>query len=278
MPGHSGVWNRIYGDFLQGSRLGAYRGLLEAALGAGYRVTSVGGLWRRITAGELDPARRYLALRHDVDTDPATARAMWEIDRELGIETSYFFRLSTLDVDLMTDIAADGSEASYHYEELATVAKRLGLRDRTAALVHLPEAKDRFAENLGRLRQATGLPLSVVASHGDFVNRHLGLPNWVLLDDTALRRRLAIELETYDAALLAHLPSRHADGPPPARWSPVDPAVPIGAGEPVVSVLVHPRHWRVNRSVNARDDLRRVVEGIRFALNGRSIPAGRASR
>lgn len=272
------VWNRVYGDFLQGSRLGAYREFLEEALRAGYRVTSVGGLWRLIETGGLDPARRYLALRHDVDTDPATARAMWEIDRELGVETSFFFRLSTLDAGLMADIAANGSEASYHYEELATIAKRRGLRDRSAVMTHLPEARDRFAENVGRLRETTGLPMSVVASHGDFVNRHVGVPNWVLLADTEFRRRLGIDLETYDAALLDHLPSRHADGPPPTRWSPVDPGERIEAGEPVISVLVHPRHWRVNRSVNARDDLQRVFEGVRFALAGLRIPAGPASR
>jgi hypothetical protein len=278
MTALNAAWNRIYGDFLQGSRLDAYRAFLETALRAGYRVASVGALWRLVESGDLDPARRFLVLRHDVDTDPATARAMWEIDRALGIEASFFFRLSTLDLGLMAEIAAEGSEASYHYEELATLAKRLGLRDRSAVMTHLPEARDRFAENLGRLRQTTGLPMSVVASHGDFVNRHLGLPNWVLLTDTEFRRQVGIELETYDAAFLGHLPSRHADGPPPTRWSPVDPAVPIGAGEPIVSVLVHPRHWRVNRSVNARDDLQRVVEGVRFALGGRRTPVGPSSR
>ncbi len=67
-------------------------------------------------------------LRHDVDTDPGTAAAMWDIERELGVESSYFFRLSTLAPALMADIAAGGSEASYHYEEVATVAKRRRLR------------------------------------------------------------------------------------------------------------------------------------------------------
>jgi hypothetical protein len=264
--------DRIYSDFLQGSRLPAYGRWLEAALLAEYEVCSVGGLWRRMEAGGLGPARRYLVLRHDVDTDPGTAAAMWAIDRRLGLETSYFFRLSTLDLRLMADIQAGGSEASYHYEELATIAKRLGLRTRAQAERHLPQARDAFAANLTRLREGTGLPMTVVASHGDFVNRRLGLPNWVLLSDPVFRRQVGVVLETYDEDFLRILTSRHADGPYPRYWHPADPMAAIAAREPVISVLVHPRHWRVNRLVNAHDDARRVFEGLRFALPGVRAP------
>ena len=92
------------------------------------------------------------------------------------MESSYFFRLSTLAPALMAEIAAGGGEASYHYEELSWVAKRRRLRSRSDALRALPEARDRFAENLQTLRMKTGLPMRVVASHGDFVNRRLGYP------------------------------------------------------------------------------------------------------
>jgi len=81
--------DRVYSDFLMRSRLGLYRELLETALGAGYEVVSIEALWRRIVGPGLDPARRYLALRHDIDTDSRTAAAMWAIDRELGVKSSY---------------------------------------------------------------------------------------------------------------------------------------------------------------------------------------------
>ncbi len=259
--------DRMRGDFLMQSRLGVYRQLMRSALDAGYRVHSVAGFWSQIEEGRLDPTARHLVLRHDVDTDWRTAAAMWQIDRELGAETSYFFRLSTIAPGLMADIAAGGSEASYHYEELATVAKRRGLRTAADALAHLPEARELFAAHLERLRAVTGLPMRVVAAHGDFVNRRLGVANWVILDDPDVRLALGIDLETYDDAYLRHLPSRHSDAPYPHFWVPSDPTGPIRSGEPVVSVLVHPRHWRVDRTVNARDDLRRVVEGVRFEVS-----------
>jgi len=261
------VLDRVRSDFLMRSRLGLYRQLLESALDAGYRIHSVGGLWRLNNSDGLDPEQRYLVLRHDVDTDWRTAAAMWEIDRELGAESSYFFRLSTIAPALIADIAGGGSEASYHYEELATVAKRRGLRTGAAALAHMTEARDLFAANITRLRAMTGLPMQVVAAHGDFVNRRLGIPNWVILDDLDVRQDVGIVLETYDEAYLRHLPNRVSDAPYPHFWVPGDPAEQIGTGEPVVSLLVHPRHWRVDRKINARDDVRRVVEGLRFEVS-----------
>jgi len=262
----SRLWDRVYSDFLMRSRLSEYEKLLESALRASYRISSVGGTWRRISDGVLDPQERHLVLRHDIDTDPGTAAAMWDIDRRLGVESSHFFRLSTLAPALMAEIAAGGSEVSYHYEELSTVAKRRRFRTASDALAALPEAQDLFAANLRRLRATTGLPMRVVASHGDFVNRHLRISNWVILADRDFRRDVGVDLETYDEDFLRHLPDRHSDAEYPLHWDYHDPAEAIRAGTPVVYVLVHPRHWRVDRRANARDDIQRLVEGLRFEL------------
>src|SRR6185369_13900595 len=143
-------------------------------------------------------AGRVLILRHDIDTDPRTAGAMWALERERGIVSSYFFRLSTVDVHLMRTIAAAGGDAGYHFEELATIAKAARLRTAEEVRARLPEARDRFAVNLDRLRRQTGLPLRIAASHGDFVNRAVGVNNTEILDDPAFRESVGIELEAYD--------------------------------------------------------------------------------
>jgi hypothetical protein len=189
---------------------------------------------------------------------------MWQIERDLGIAGSWFFRLSTLDAALMAGIASVGDEVGYHYEELATIAKERRLRTREEALAALPEARDRFRANLEGLRAATGLPLRIAASHGDFVNRRLGVPNWTLLADRSFRVEVGIDLEGYDDDLLARMPLRSTDTAPPRRWREEDPLVAIERGEPVVYVLMHPRHWRVARLENARDDIRRVWEGATY--------------
>ena len=118
------IMNRVFADFVMPSRLHEYRGLLQGALDAGYVITSIEQFWRSKAGPGPTPSNPFLILRHDVDTDPGTARKMFLIERDLSVVSSYYFRLSTIDARLMSEILDHGGEASYHYEELATVAKR----------------------------------------------------------------------------------------------------------------------------------------------------------
>jgi hypothetical protein len=262
--------NRIYADFLMPSRLPALRRMLETILAAGYEVVSIATWWSRQADGRTgEPGRtgapgRTVILRHDIDTDPGTGRRMWEIERSLGIAGSFFFRLSTLDVRLMQDIADAGGHASYHYEELATVAKRRRLRTPAAVEPDLAEIRDEFRGNLARLRSTTGLPLDIVASHGDFANRRLGMPNWLILADDAFREETGIVLEAYDEALMGSVTSRHTDTLHPRYWVGEDPLAAVAQGNPVVHVLLHPRHWRTAPVTNALDDLGRFRESLAY--------------
>lgn len=260
------IWNRIYDDFLMPSGLASYRRLLESALRAGFDTVSIERFWQLIVAGNVDPARRYLILRHDIDTDSRTAAEMWEIERSLGIAGSYYFRLSTLDLGLMKRIASGGGEVSYHYEELAAVAKEHRLHDRESVLRRMPEIQDRFRRNLETLREATGLSMRVVASHGDFVNRRVRLPNYVLLIDPRMRRLADIDLEVYDDAFLRNVSHKHSDTGHPWHESASDIGSMLDARVPVLYVLVHPRNWQARRPENAIDDLRRLKEGVMFRV------------
>jgi hypothetical protein len=260
------AWSRIYADFIMPSRLPAYGQLLESALRADYAVASIDEFWKLIVDGAVEPARRYLVLRHDIDTDAATARRMWQIEQSIGIRGSYFFRLSTVDLTLVSAINAGGAHASYHYEELATLAKLRRARSREDAMRLVPEAQDLFRANLEWLRATTGLPIHIVASHGDFMNRRLGVPNLVILDDRQYRRAIGIELETYDDEFMRFISSRHSDTLHPVYWIPSSPLDAIQQGEPVIYLLVHTRHWRVNRAANALDDVRRLGESLLYRL------------
>ncbi len=136
----------------------------------------------------------------------------------------------------------------------------------------MQEARDLFRRNLEALRSATGLPMQVVAAHGDFMNRRLGILNSAILADEAFRRDVGVVLETYDNSFMRHVTSRHADMQHPTYWAPEDPRAALVRLEPVVYLLVHPRPWHVVRAVNARDDLLRAWESLRHATG----PARRA--
>jgi len=176
------IWDRVYSDFFMRSRLDEYKQLLKIAIDAGYEVYSIKSFWDNVRL-RLDPAKKYLILRHDIDTDVQTAKIFYTIELEFGVVGSYYFRLSTIDVDFMKKIEETGGEASYHFEELATVAKEKRLKTKIDVYKHIEEIHNRFTENLTNLRAITGLPMTIVASHGDFINRYLGMANHELLTE-----------------------------------------------------------------------------------------------
>ncbi len=257
---------RLYSDILLTDRLGEWRLLLERALERGYLVHSIRSAWDLLKADAIGSDSKVLVLRHDVDTDPGTAARMWEIERSLHIRGSYYFRLSTVDTALMRRIEEGGGEAGYHYEEVAAVAKRRGLATRSEVLSCLDLIRETFADNLRRLRERTGLPIRIVASHGDWLNRRLGVPNTVLLDDPSFREHVGVDLEVYDQAFMASVTSRCSDALYPMLWKPRDPSEAIRAGERFVYVLVHPRHWHANLRENLASDLIRAWETAAFHL------------
>ncbi|TBL70839.1 hypothetical protein [Paenibacillus thalictri] len=261
------IRNRIYSDFFLPSRLNEYREMLLTAQNRGYEMHSIRSFWRLIQAGGVRPEQKYFINRHDIDTDLSVTRCMWEIEQELGVPASYYFRLSTLDFELMKEIEAGGSEASYHYEEIASDAKLRGYKSKEAVNVHMGRIQRLFADNLIHLRRSTGLPMEIVASHGDFVNRILGLSNHALLQNKALRESLGIELEVYDDSFMKYVTSRHSDMIYPKFYKPTSPFDAIQGGQHVIYFLSHPRHWRANPKENLLDDINRVWEGVRYKVN-----------
>ena len=148
---HFTVLNRLYSDFMMKSRLEEYRCFLAFAIGRGYEVCSIPHFWRLTERGRLQPMDKLLILRHDIDSDIETTRAMWRVERELGIKSSYFFRLSTVDLPLMREIEACGGSVGYHFEELATAAKRKGLKTREQVMEELPYMREPFRTQPDRI-------------------------------------------------------------------------------------------------------------------------------
>jgi hypothetical protein len=258
--------HRVYADLLMPNRLRSFDHLLQVAKDCGYEMYSVLSFWLLIDSGRYDPDKKYVILRHDVDTDVQTARRLWEIENRRGVHSSFYFRLSTWAPSLMKDIHASGSEASYHYEEVATVVKQKGLTTIAEVRRELPRIREMFKHNLFRLREQTNLPMLSVASHGDFANRKLGVQNTIILDDGAFRRETGIKVEAYDDALTSRISSRHSDKAYPVFWVPDDPITAFRMGDSVVQILVHPRQWCASALINLADDLGRLWEGTRYKL------------
>lgn len=256
--------NRVYADYLMPSRLGEYDALVREVASAGYAQLSVREFFRQAYGGERaqgQPMERSFVHRHDIDSDLRTAKKMFAIESRHGVRASYYFRLCTLDFGFMREIEAAGSEASYHYEEVADFAKRHRLRSADAVRQRFPEIRELFARNVGQIVERLGMPLTTVASHGDFANRRLKVINHELLRDEALRRRCGIECESYDAALLRCFDIYISDRKHPVYYYPLSPFEALGKYRHIC-LLTHPVQWETNWVESTRCNMRRLVEEV----------------
>lgn len=254
------LYARLYSDYLMPSRLPEYEALLVRAAESGYLQLSVRSFYRAIreAAGQ---AGKVLVHRHDIDSDLRTARKMFALEVKHGVKASYYFRLRTLDYGFMRDIEAAGSEASYHYEEVATFAKRHRLRRGDDVRQRFPEIRELFLRNFMRISDHFGMPMTTVASHGDFANRRLKVINHELLRDQELRRRCGIECESYDPDLLRHFDLYISDRPPPVYYYPLSPFDALNRHQRIC-FLTHPVQWETNWVESTRCNMVRLAEEL----------------
>jgi hypothetical protein len=243
------------------SRLAAHEEFIRAAHNAGYTQTSVRRFFHSLRDDRKCSEQKIVVHRHDIDTDIRTARKLFEIEKKHNIKSSYYFRLSTLDFGLMREIEEYGSEASYHYEELATFAKKNKIRNSVDIYDWLPEIRDDFSRNFRWIEQRFGKKMTTVASHGDFANRRLKLNNTEVLNDRQLRESCGIECETYDQSLLGNFDIYISDRSHPHYYHPTFPSDALGRyGR--ICLLTHPRQCETNWKENTKDNLIRLYEGL----------------
>jgi len=129
-----------------------YRQLLEAVLEKGYRFRTYRDFSRA-------PEQKVVIMRHDVDRKPANALKTAEMETQLGITASYYFRIvkESWNEPIIKAIADLGHEIGYHYEDLALSA---GNAEKAIAS---------FEQNLEKLRRLS--PVTTMCMHGSPMSR-----------------------------------------------------------------------------------------------------------
>lgn len=253
-------------------RLNEYRQLLSGILERGYGFMTMADFACSVRAGNPPEAQAAL-LRVDVDSDPRGAGRMFEVERELGIRSTYYFRLSTMDRRLAAAMAQRGTEVGYHFEEASTLARRRGLRSAADVERCRDILREHFRENVMLFGKGAGVTPRTVAAHGDFLNRKLGISNNFFIDG-ALLEELSIVAEAYQKWLVSRISARIADRPPPQNWQPHPPQEVLKSSPAVLSLVFHPRQWVRNPWANARADLDRVLAETEYRL--KRLRAGRS--
>jgi hypothetical protein len=249
-------------DYFMRSRLAEYDSLIRQSKKKGFAHLTISE-WHRAVISDRLP-EKVVIHRHDIDTDTRTARKMHEIEQKHGVKATYYFRLSTLDRRLIRDIENSSSEVGYHFEELAQFCKDNKVHDASVAKRSMDQIREIFKINLQALRAQFACEFNSVAAHGDFVNRKLKLPSTLVLNDE-LKQQLSILCEGYDDHLMSSADIYIRDMQYPVFYSPVNFFEALDKYN-VIYFTTHPRQWETNVLVNTWDNLKRLFEGIRWAM------------
>lgn len=140
-----------------------YRTLLRTAIGKGYTLVPLERYLDDVTTRTIE---RVMILRHDVDQRPTAALEMAEVERELGVRSTWYFRWRTADVQVIADVAAQGGEMGLHYETLTRRGLAEGLQPGADITPLLDECRSALRAELTAFRRLFG-PARSVAAHGD---------------------------------------------------------------------------------------------------------------
>jgi hypothetical protein len=228
------------------SRWRAYRDLLRTAQGCGYAVMGVDQWQRRPPRDE----ERCLVLRHDVDQQPASALRMAAIERDVGVQSTWYLRWRTAHPRVVADLRAEGA-VGLHYETLSRAV--LGGAAPGPALVErcraaLREEIAAFGERFGAIRS--------ICPHGD--TRAPGVRNHELLrgEDPAA---FGVVFDGNEVMHRRPLGAWLTDRPGGATWKDdARPAELFARGVTPIFAVIHPNNWTA-RSGAAADRLLRVT-------------------
>jgi len=115
-------------------------------------------------ANKID--RRFVLLRHDVDTKPLNALKVAQLENQIGVRSSFYFRIvkHSYDENIINVISKLEHEIGYHYEDFAS-ARGNG-----------EKAIRMFERNLGRLNKLCRV--KTICMHGSPLCKFDNLRLW----------------------------------------------------------------------------------------------------
>ena len=229
--------SRLSRTFSRG-RGAQYRSFLRVAVSLGYLVVP---LRRFLDDPRVRAEPRVLILRHDVDQRPVSALECAEVERALGISSSWYFRWRTADPDVIAAVRAQGGEVGLHYETLSRRVLAEGLTTAAETQPLLDACRDELREEIRAFRGLFGR-LDTIAAHGDtrvgFV-RNLELVEGVGPEAFGVRHDANLSLRDHRLGLWLTDRSAAEGGWAGER----DPHEVLARGISPILCLTHPNNW-----------------------------------
>ncbi len=208
------IKNRIYADYFMPNRYGEYEEMLKKFLNNDFKFLSLYDYYNN----RYDNDEKVIVIRHDIDSDLEIAKKMFEIENRLNIKSTYYFRLKTIDEEFMKELVKNNIEVGYHFEEVATYAKRNKIDNKKQIYEEMNNIVEEFEENL-LLFKNMGIEIHSVSSHGDWKNREIGIRNLELINENLLKKYNIFEAYTAED----NLEFRNIDNFYPNFWVGGDP-------------------------------------------------------
>jgi hypothetical protein len=244
---------------IRSARWSEYAEHLRAALRAGYQLVSLED-W--LARPELFQ-ERTLVLRHDVDLNASSAWRISQIEKVLGLKSTFYFRWTTLDLSVIDRIRENGSHVGLHYETLTRYAIENRLRTSGAITSDvLGTCRQMLKEEIARFKSLVGICNSV-AAHGDRRAHLIGHRNDELLKEQR-PGDYGILFNADDPKIVERLMCWVSDGDgAPQYWS-AGISLPdaIASGHHLILFNTHPNHWGAGIPLMAK----RVIAHLGFVI------------
>ncbi len=264
------IKKRIIADYFTRSRGNEYKDIIQMAIDHDYKIMSLLDFYLLSKNKNYKKDQRILCLRHDVDIiNPNATKTFFEIERELGVKATYYFRYYTINqnLELLKDLKKYNFEVGYHFEEIADFAKKYAINSKNGLIDKIDEIRKNFVRNFNYFKNHYAHNVKSICSHGDWLNVRLNFPNSELVTEDLLDE-LNLEFEAYQPKLLslfdvyasdvANFPQIWANG--------VSAQSVIQKNIPWICMLTHERFWFTNPICNTRVNLKSIFEQLLYKI------------
>lgn len=229
----------VIGTILLNGRLRKYKQYIQYAREHGYQVISLEEFYKL-------PDRRdgkHFVLRHDVDHTGIWTKKMFEAERDVNVKSTYYFRFSTIDKELIKEMLDSGFEVGLHFETIADYAKAHNIKDKSEIDIEL--MKQQLKEDIRKFEEIIGHKTFSCCSHGTPENSKLGISNNAITEHADLLE-FGLGFEAYQKEMYEFVDCHIMDGSIIRNFGFSYADTPITAvenGYVNIIFLSHPNHW-----------------------------------
>lgn len=242
-------------------RMSAYKFYIRFAKENGYQVISLEDFYN--LPDKRSKSQRHFVLRHDVDHPGISTRKMFEAERECGVTSTYYFRFSTIDTKLISEMKRAGFQVGLHFETISDYIKEKGCTDKSQ--IDMVLMRSRFKDEVKRFENIVGFKISSCCAHGDIMNKKLGISNNAVTEGEDLSQ-YGLLFEAYDAGLYESSVDCHImDGTMLRNYGfayKENPICAVNKGYQNIIFLSHPSNWRL--------DFRQYIGNIHGFITGKT--------